>query len=395
VTADTKESFSWRLRVYPLIIIATLLGALVFAAVSYDVDDPASRLGGDYPSFYAAGSIVNSGEWGELYSPERQQAQQAGLIDDEGGFLYFSYPPFAAALYGLLALPGYQWSFLFHTILMMLALAGAVWALSPWLRNTGLPATALVVVALAFFPVLTAVAGGQNTALSILLFAVVARLDCDDRPVSAGLVAALLLFKPQYGVVIVPLVMVARRWRILAGWAMGAVALFAISTLLMGGNWLTDWWSQASLFRDTNAVANGANFVSMPGFLENLLGVGSQTAVLLGYGSAALLGARVAWLWWREPDTGALWRWALAAGAAMAVAPQTLFYDVGLLLLLLVALLPRWRRPVLVVAALAAVSWLQVVKPVLGWSPLGPISLGALVAAVVLRWPAEGVDSAT
>ena len=56
MTADTKESFSWRLRVYPLIIIATLLGALVFAAVSYDVDDPASRLGGDYPSFYAAGS---------------------------------------------------------------------------------------------------------------------------------------------------------------------------------------------------------------------------------------------------------------------------------------------------------------------------------------------------
>jgi hypothetical protein len=376
-----------------MVIIATLLAALVFAAVSYDVDDPASRLGGDYPSFYAAGSIVNTGDWQELYSPARQQAQQAGLIDDEGGFLYFSYPPFVAALYGLLALPGYQWSFLIHTFLMLLALAGAIWALSPWLRRTGLPAAALVVVALSFFPVFAAAAGGQNTALSILLFAVAARLDHDDRPVLAGLVAALLLFKPQFGVVIVPLAMVARRWRILAGWAMGAGALFAISTLLMGGNWLTDWWSQASLFRDTNAVANGANFVSIPGFIENLLGVGSQTALLLGYGSAALLGARVALLWWREPDTETLWRWAVAAGAAMAVSPQTLFYDAGLLLLLLVALLPGWRRPVLVVAALAAISWLQVAEPVLGWSPLGPISLGALVAAVVLR-PVEQADSA-
>lgn len=378
-----------------MVIIATLLAALVFAAVSYDVDDPASRLGGDYPTFYAAGSIANTGDWDELYSPERQQAQQAGLIDDEGGFLYFSYPPFVAALYGLLALPGYQWSFLIATVLMLLALAGATWALSPWLRRTGLPAAALVVVALAFFPVLSAAVGGQNTALSILLFAVAARLDHDDRPVLAGLVAALLLFKPQFGVVIVPLAMVARRWRILAGWAMGAVALFVISTLLMGGDWLGDWWSQASLFRDTNAVANGANFVSLPGFLENVLGVGSQTALLLGYGSAALLGARVAWLWWREPDTGALWRWAVAAGAAMAVAPQTLFYDAGLLLLLLVALLPGWRRPVLVVAALAAISWLQVAEPVLGWSPLGPISLGALVAAVVLRRPAEKANLAT
>lgn len=395
MTADTKESFSWRLRVYPMVIIATLLVALVYAVVSYNVDDPSSRLGGDYPSFYAAGSIVNSGDWGELYSPERQQAEQDGLIDDEGGFLYFSYPPFVAAIYGLLALPGYQWSFLLHTILMMLALAGAIWALSPWLRSTGLPATALVVTSLAFFPVLTAVAGGQNTVLSILLFALVARLDHDNRPVLAGLVAALLLFKPQFGVVIVPLVMVARRWRILAGWAMGAIALFGVSTLLMGGSWLTDWWNQASLFRDTNAVANGANFVSVPGFVENLLGVGSHAAVLLGYGSAALLAARVAWLWWQEPDAGALWRWALAAGVAMAVAPQTLFYDAGLLLLLLVALLPRWQRPVLVVAALAAVSWLEVAKPILGWSPLGPISIGALVAAALLGRPAEGANSAT
>jgi hypothetical protein len=78
-----------------------------------------------------------------------------------------------------------------------------------------------------------------------------------------------------------------------------------------------------------------------------------------------------------------LWRWALAAGAAIAIAPQTLFYDSGLLLLALVAVVWLWRRPPLVVAVLAAVSWVQMAKGALGWSPLGPVVLVALAVLLI------------
>jgi len=384
VTSGSGDGYSWRLRVYPLAILTALALALLLATVRYDVDDPASRLGGDYPTFYGAGAIAASGEWDQLYDAGRQQQEQAGLINDEGGYLYFAYPPFAAAVYGLLTHLGYRWAFLLHTVLMALALAGAIAALQPWLRWTRLQKPALLVIALAFYPVFAGVVGGQNVALSLLLFSAAARLDHDDRAFLAGLVAALLLYKPQFGVVVLPLLLVARRWRALAGWATGAITLFVVSTLLMGGSWLGDWWGQAGDFSSLNVVANGPNFISFPGFLANSLGAGSRLAETIGYGLALLVALAVAREWWRFPHDAALWRWGLAAAAAMAVAPQTLFYDGGLLLPALVVVATSWRRVAPVVAALIAVSWLQLGKETLGWSPLGPIGLAAL-AYLLLR----------
>jgi alpha-1,2-mannosyltransferase len=389
VSSSTRDSTSWRLRVYPLAILAALACALLVAAIRYNVDDPEARLGGDYPSFYGAGSIVAAGDWSELYDAERQQAEQAGLIDNEGGYLYFSYPPFVAAVYGLLALPGYQWSFLIHTLLMAAALAGAVWAVWPWLRRFGLPGRAVFVVALAFQPVFTGVIGGQNVALTLLLLTLAARLDHEDRPFLAGLVGAVLLFKPQFGVVVLPFLVVGRRWRTLAGWATGAIVLYAISTALMGGSWIGEWWRQARAFAELNVSANGANFISFPGFLENALGAGSVVAAVIGYGAAALVALAALREWWRRPRRDALWRWALLGGIAMATAPQTLFYDAGLLLPVLVVVLPSWRRPLPAVAALVIVSWLQVGKETLGWSPLGPLVLAALVLLVLQGRPTE------
>ena len=375
----------WRLRVYPMAILVALAAAIVLAVASYDVADSNGRLGGDYPAFYGAGAIVADGDWDDLYTAERQRAEQAGLIDDEGGYLYFSYPPFVGGLYGLLAQVGYQWSFLLHTLLMAAALGATVWALWPWLRRTGWPPAALTVVGLAFYPVFRAVSGGQNTTLSLLLIAAAARLDHDERPIAGGLVAALLLFKPQFGIVVLPLLIVARRWRLLAGWVAGAASLFAISTALMGGAWISDWWARAGEFSELNVVANGANFISLPGFLENAIGAGSSVARVLGFGLALLVGLAVAWAWWSRQHRDSLQRWGLVAAAVVVVAPQTLFYDAGLLLLPLVAVVPvlgqnalRW------VGSLVLLSWTQVGASRLEWSPLGPI--GFVAVALFVWW---------
>lgn len=383
---------SWRLRVYPTVVLATLGAALLLATVVYDVDDPESRLGGDYPSFYGAGAIVQDGDWGELFDAGRQQEEQSGLIDDDGGYLYFSYPPFVAGVYGILAVPGYQWSFLIHTLFMVAALAGAIIALWPWLERYGLPGRAVFVVALAFQPVLMSVIGGQNTALSLLLFALAARLDRDDRQVAAGLVISLLLFKPQFGVVALPLLLLARRWRSVLGWVVGATSLFVISTLLMGGDWVGDWWSQASVFSDINLTANGAKFISLPGFAANLFGPEATMGLVIGWGLAAIVGAYVAWVWWRA-ERLSLWHWSLAAGAAMAVAPQTLYYDAGLLLIGLVAVLPRLRRRSWLVAGLIVLTWAQAVGSALSWSPLGPVALAGFCVLLVAG-PGQQPESA-
>lgn len=383
---ETEQQASWRWRAYSTAIVVTLAAILLWTASQYDPGDPESRLGGDYPAFYGAGSIVADGDWSELYSAERQQAAQAGYIDDDGGYLYFSYPPFVAQAYGLLALVDYQWSFLVHACLMGLALIGAILLIRPWLDALGLPLVAVFVIGLSFQPVLRSVLGGQNTMLTLLLFAAAARFDRDDRPFLAGLVASLLLFKPQFGVVVVPLILVARRWRMLAGWSVGAIGLYGLSAALMGGSWVGDWWSQAASFRDLNAAANGSNFISIPGFVENAIGSGTGVQ-LVGYGLAVALGAMVALLWRRGGDFFVLQRWSVAAAAAVLVAPQTLFYDAGVLLLVLVAAFPLVRpAPIPLLATLVAVSWTQVAARSLGWSPLGPLSWALAVAVLVLIW---------
>ena len=375
---------SWRLRVYPFALLVALGGALLLAVLSYDRDHPTTRLGGDYPSFYAAGSIALAGDWGELYSAERQSAEQAGLIDDEGGYLYFSYPPFVAGAYGALAVFDYSVSFLLHTVLMTLALVAATRLLWPRLESIGWPFPALLVLAMAFYPMLRAVPGGQNTTVSLLLLALAVRLERDDAPFWAGVALAGLLFKPQFGVVIVPLLLLTRRWRVLAGWATGAGALAIVSSWLMGGMWLGDWWEQAGAFRDQNVVANGANFISLPGFFENLLGTGETTAFVVGYGAATVFGLAVAYFWWRHPRSHHLERYALAGAAVVLAAPQTLYYDAGLLLLGLAAVAAVVKENgVRVIGPLAALSWVHIVADDLGWSPLGPL---VWVAAGWLIW---------
>jgi hypothetical protein len=372
------------MRVYPTALLGTLVAALLLATLVYEEDHPTSRLGGDYPAFYAAGAIALDGDWDELYTAERQQAAQSGLIDDEGGFLYFSYPPFVAAAYAPLSALDYRWSFLVHTAVMGLALYLAIVLLWPWIEKSSWPIAAVLATSLAFYPLLRAVPGGQNTTFSLLLFAAAARLDREERPVLAGLALAGLLFKPQFGVAVVPLFLVARRWRMFGGWVIGAVGLYGVSAVLTGGGWISDWWSQAGSFRDLNAEANGANFISLPGFMENLFGLDSAVAAALGYGVAVVMGAAVAYYWWRDQGSDPLPRFALAAGAVVVVAPQTLFYDAGLLLLGVLALLPVFskRAPLLLAGAIAA-TWLQVAAVSLGWSPLGPLSW---VAMAFLLW---------
>jgi len=385
---DVKTASSWRLTAYPLVVLITLLGALVFSTVRYNSDDVTLRIGGDYPAFYGAGSIAADGDWDELYSAERQQAAQTRLVDDEGGYLYFSYPPVVAAAYGPLAALPYEWSFLLHTILMAAALALAVWALEPWLKGLGLPRMALLVAALAFYPVFRAVSGGQNTALTLLLLAAALRFDHEDRPVPAGLIASLVLFKPQFGILVLPLLLVGRRWRMAAAWSGGAAALYACSVFLMGGGWLSEWWQQARQFGDQNLDANGANFVSLPGFLGNALGSGASA---VGYVLAVIVGVVVAYLWWRTPHYDAPTRWAALAAAMVVVAPQTLYYDVGLLLIPVVWSLRRW--PATWAIGAAVVTWTQIASSQLGWSPLGPVVIVAVTVLLALQVRREGVDA--
>jgi hypothetical protein len=131
---DGGSRRNWRLQVYPAAVIAAVAGVVVLSALQGSgTSGEGKHLGADYPVFYAAGAIAADGAWDRLYDDEAQQAAQAGLVDDSGGFLYFAYPPPVAAACGLFSQIAYRWSYLLHTALMGLALWGAVRMARPFI----------------------------------------------------------------------------------------------------------------------------------------------------------------------------------------------------------------------------------------------------------------------
>ena len=130
-----------RLRLYPRALLGALGGAVGFAVARAGLGDPQGRLGGDFPSFHAAGELVASGRGASLYDLAAQQAAQARYLPD-GDWLPFPYPPPLAAAHALLAPLPYGLAFAVHTALMIGALALAVRALRPvlGLRVPGLEA---------------------------------------------------------------------------------------------------------------------------------------------------------------------------------------------------------------------------------------------------------------
>ncbi len=93
-----------------------------------------------------------------------------------------------------------------------------------------------------------------------------------DRDVAAGLVLALLLYKPQYAIPLIGLLFLSRRWRVVVGAAMGAGGLWALGAIWLEPNWLASWWSRVVPFAQLDAQVNAKNSISAPGFAEALGG---------------------------------------------------------------------------------------------------------------------------
>jgi hypothetical protein len=378
------EPWEWRMRVYPVAIIVALAATVVLAATANTgTGGPDRRLGGDYPAFYAAGEIARNGDWDHLYDAGTQQAAQSGLLDDAEGFLYFAYPPPVAAVYAPLAGLAYRWSYLAHTLLMALALWGAIAMARPMVPLVDRFPVAAFAGALLTYPLFRAVTGGQNTALTLLLVVAAARFEREGRLGAAGIAVGLMLYKPQFGVVFLVLLIVRRQWKSVASASVVAGAMWAVSAVLIGADWVNGWWSQAAEFARLNADVNAPNVVSLPGALGHVLGTAGDVVGWLG--AAVLVGGLVA-LWWRVPGADPRAIYAFTAAVAVLALPQPLFYEAGLVVFLGALVVGRHARSGLVLAGTGAAVWIQPISGSLGSLPLTLVVAAFTIWAGSLLW---------
>ncbi len=195
----------------------------------------------------------------------------------------------------------------------------------------------------------------MGTPLTLLLIVAVWRFAEDERDLAAGLALSALLYKPQFGLPLLALVVFARRWRIVRWWAFGAAGLYLAGAAMLGLGWVQRWLEQVAPFNEINLVVNGDLMVSAAGWWQNLLGP-PEALVLAGLsivGAAAV----AAVVWWRRGLTTVL----VAFGAAVEGKTATGWYALGTFVVL---------------------SYTQLAAATLGWSPLFPLLAATLVWAV-------------
>lgn len=364
------------------VVMASIAGAGLEGEGTQD-----DRLGGDFPAFYGAGGIVWSGDIDQLYDPVRQRTEQTELGLD--GYLAFAYPPHVAAAYAPLSTLDFQVAYALHTLFMAAAFVGAVLVLSKPVPILGRWRWPLLAAGFTFYPLFTAVGGGQNAALTMFVFAVVWRGLHDDRPAVVGIAAGLLLYRPQYAIPLICLLLLSRQGRAVA-WAVAVgVLTWACTAAVLGAGWVTTWFDEVVPFVERDAEVNASNSISILGFLQASWGADARPAVVIGALGAALVIIAMMWLWADPAQFSIAERMGALAIGVTLISPHTMFYDASLLLIAGVAMLHRAgggfgqfdHATSLKVAALVWVgSLLHVLGDGIGATPLALVVFSCFVA---------------
>jgi alpha-1,2-mannosyltransferase len=368
-----------------LLLILELVALLAIAAGTYGLyvrlDAPSST---DFISFFAAGRLADSGTPWLAYDPAQHRAmEQAAFGDARLPYAYFFfYPPSFLLICAALALiPSYLAAFAFFIIV-----TGALFVLAlrliikDWSQ----------IIAFLSFPSAAATVGiGQNALLTAALFGF-ATYFIDRRPFCAGLLFGGIVYKPHFLLMAPVALLAGRRWRALAGMAVSASAILALSWLCFGtATWqafLTEAQSAATSF--TSGRVGFAGLVSLFA-AARLIGLDTVSAYGVQIVVAALAAGLTALVWWRGASLPV--RALVLIAASLITPPVILFYD-----LLPAAIAIAWL--VLDARKTGFLPWEKLVLCVI-WAvpilsrgvgsalevPIGPVATIALLALAMIR----------
>jgi hypothetical protein len=304
------------LRVFSCAAIgfAVLSLAISFVTVEGGRTAFGTDLGADYSGFYAAGAILNERPPKEIYDPAVQDQFQRRFLPGRPAeeSLPYVHPPFVALLFRPLAYLPYHWSVFAWTVISagvyvtgLAVVRGLVWHIPCRAQGTAL------LLALSFQPFLIDCwLGGQLSAFGFLFVALALRADARGRPVAAGFAYGLCLYKPPLLVLIVPMLVVGRRWQTLSGLAACGALLGGVSVAAVGSEVCEGFVRTLLGFAAANNEGRGVfrdwKYVDLNSFLKLLVGGYGPTAVRFGLlvvaaGFAPLL-LRVWWQAGRATD---------------------------------------------------------------------------------------------
>jgi alpha-1,2-mannosyltransferase len=318
----------------------------------------------DFVSFWAAGRLALSGHAATAYDINAHRSVEE-TVTHIGGLMPFPYPPPFLFVVSAFAGPRYWLSY----PLWMFATSGLYFAAT---RRLIAPRFAFAHPAAIVNAMI-----GQNGFLTSGIFLSGASA-LPRQPFAGGLILGLLAIKPQLGILLPVALLAGREWRAIGGAALSSLGLLALAVLAFGLD------SYRGFFAITNQYAafmvadrwNWAQQASVFGFFRFLHA--AQGVAIAAQASSAVAAAAITWRAW---SAGNEHKVAILAAATLLVPPYVFTYDSLLLIFPFSVLLQDrghpWR---------AAVLWLCLLCPLLGYFGLYPGPNTIPVAAILSLW---------
>jgi hypothetical protein len=262
------------------VVVACLLLAFSFATTRDNRTATGLGLGSDYLAFYDAGTIANDHGVDRLYDLELQARLYHANLPGESDQVTLPYAnaPFLAVMLRPFAMLPYSWSYAVWVFTSLVLFASAfvlVW------KTTGLNdryRTFALLMALSFEPFLVeCLHGGQISAFGLIWISLAIYYAQRAKPIASGLALSVCIYKPTLLPLILPMLIIMRQWRTLAGFVIGTTCLAATSVATVGAQPCLDYLRLLFGYfsKSTGAGSSGLQvhkFIDLNSFLK-LLGV--------------------------------------------------------------------------------------------------------------------------
>ena len=232
-----------RLRVHGLVLALSLWSVYAWNVATPGLFDRAGNLKGtDFLHFYTLGSLALAHRGADLYNMSAQSQLVAQRVPAATGIRYLPvYPPQVSILFAPFAHLSYPCALVLWLTLSSLIYGACIyvlWRICPNLRNYGLT---VLVLALAFPAFWHLIAWGQTSALALACFTLAFFALHAERELLAGLALGCLIFKPQLGLAAAVIFVDTRRWKVVAGALLSALAQLAAAWIYYGPDSLRTW----------------------------------------------------------------------------------------------------------------------------------------------------------
>src|SRR5688572_8135384 len=314
-----------------LAVVTTLQVVSFTTAVDgYTIFGPA--LGADFPGFYNAGRILLDYPPAGLYDVSVQSQLYRELFPTAaaGESLPYAHAPFFALLVVPLALLPYPLAYALFLLVAPAVYACGLLIIRPALKDLDRDVMwTAALLALSFAPfLLEGWVGGQFAAFGFVWMAIALRCALSDKPFASGLALSMCFYKPTLLVLVLPMLLIGRQFRTLAGVTIGGLALSALSLLTAGIDGCTGYARMLLNYGGGADASEGFRtfkYVDVVSFFRLAMG-DSVFADIFIAGAGCALFAIVARTWWEHSELDDDGR-RLAWGTVLTLTPVLNLYS--------------------------------------------------------------------